>query len=110
MEYAVFAWGGQQFIGQPGDTIEGEKLAGQEGERVVFDQVLLYRTPKKTLVGDPYLPQLTVEGKIVKQGSGQKVRVARYKAKSRYRKVKGHRQLKTWVKIEKILVKSGKKE
>jgi large subunit ribosomal protein L21 len=109
MEYAVFAWGGQQFVARAGETIEGEKLEGKEGDRVLFDRVLLYRTAKKTLIGDPYLSQITVEGKVVKQGKAQKIRVAKYKAKSHYRRVRGHRQLKTQVRIEKILVKSEKK-
>jgi large subunit ribosomal protein L21 len=108
MEYAVFIWGGQQFIARAGETIEGEKLEGKEGDKVLFDQVLLYRTAQKMLIGDPYLPQIKVEAKIVKQGKAQKIRVAKYKAKTHYRRVRGHRQLKTQVKIEKILVKSEK--
>lgn len=108
MEYAIFLWGGKQYRALVGETIEGEELSGQEGEEFLFDQVLLHRTPKGVKIGSPYLEGVKVGALIVKKGGGEKVRVARYKAKSRYRRVKGHRQPKTTVKIEKILVKKVK--
>lgn len=108
MEYAIFFWGGKQYHAQVGQTIEGEVLPGQEGEKYLFDQVLFYRSQEEVNIGDPYLHEINIATVIVKQGRGEKIRVARYKAKSRYRKVKGHRQPKTWVKIDQILVKKVK--
>jgi large subunit ribosomal protein L21 len=109
MEYVIFFWGGKQYQGSVGQIVEGEKLPGETGGKHTFDQVLLYRGDKQVLVGDPYLEGVRVEATIVDQKKDKKIRVARYKAKSRRRRVRGHRQLKTSVKIEKILVKKGKK-
>lgn len=108
MDYTIFFWGGKQYRAGVGQVIGGEKLAGEEGSKHVFDQVLLCRMSSQVLIGDPYLKNAKLETTVVKQGKDKKIVVSRYKAKSRYRKTQGHRQPRTWVRLDKILVKGVK--
>ena len=77
----------------------------KKDEDVIFDSVLLVKDDDKVLVGQPVVKGAKVKGKVVDQILGEKIRIATYKAKSRYRKVKGHRDQLTRVLIEKIDVK-----
>ncbi len=99
---AVIKTGGKQYFVFPNQEIEVEKLVGQKGDKLVFDQVLLVLADELKL-GAPLVKGAKVQAQIVDQFKDKKIRVATYKAKSRYRKVKGHRQLKTKVKILKII-------
>lgn len=102
MDYAVVRIGGKQYKAARGDELLVEKLEGKEGDEVVFDQVLLLVTDKKIEIGQPLVAKAKIKAKILKQTKGKKIRVAKFRAKSRYRRVKGHRQLLTQIKIEKI--------
>lgn len=101
--YAIIATGGKQYKVTKGDVVKFEKLNGEAGDKVVFDQVLLV-SEKKVTVGDPYIADATVEGKIVEQGKDKKVIVYKYKSKTGYHKKNGHRQPITTVEIEKVLL------
>jgi large subunit ribosomal protein L21 len=75
-----------------------EKIAGEVGEKVSFDEVLLVDDGSKVQLGTPTL-KASVSAEVVEQGRAQKVTVIRYRAKSRYFKKNGHRQPFTKVKI-----------
>lgn len=105
MEYAVFASGGKQYKVSVGDVVELEKLEGNDGDSIIFDQVLLHVVDDSIVVGQPVVTGATVVAKILGQIKGEKIRVAKFKAKARYRKVYGHRQHLTRVQVEKISVK-----
>ncbi len=96
--YAIFVTGGKQYRASEGETIYVEKLAGAEGEEVVFDQVLLAGEK----VGNPLVEGAKVTGVIEKHGKGKKVIVFKMKAKKNYRKKQGHRQAYTKVVIKSI--------
>lgn len=100
MKYAVVKTGGKQYRISEGDVIEVEKINGDK--EVVFDQVLLYTADEVVKVGTPLLSGITVKASIVDQIKGEKIRVSKYKAKVRYRRVTGHRQLLTKLKIDSI--------
>ncbi len=102
MKYAVIKTGGKQYKVSEGEELFIEKIAGKNGDSVVFDQVLLLVNEKKADIGRPLVEKAKVKAKILAQTRGKKIRVAKFKAKSRYRRVKGHRQALTQVKIEKI--------
>lgn len=85
-----------------GDKIQIEKIEGQAGDKITFDQVLATLTDSDYQLGKPTLEGKTVEAKIVEQGRGDKIDVIKYKAKSRYRRKMGHRQHYTEVEITKI--------
>lgn len=65
---------------------------------------LMYSDGSKKLIGEPELKEVDVKASIVEEKLGKKIRVARFKKKSGYEKVKGHRQLISIIKIDKILV------
>jgi len=104
MEFAVIQTGGKQYTVSKGDIISIEKLTGdhKEGDKVVFDKVLLVDDGKDTTIGTPYIPKAAVKGTITKIGRAPKVVVVHYKQKSRYHKKNGHRQPFFQVKIESL--------
>jgi large subunit ribosomal protein L21 len=110
MKYAVFASGGKQYKVKEGDNVELEKLKAEAGGDVVFDDVLLLVSDDGVKVGQPNVAGVTIAAKVLEHTQGKKIRVAKFKAKARYRRVYGHRQEITKVQIEKIGVATEKKE
>jgi large subunit ribosomal protein L21 len=112
MVLAVIKTGGKQYIVTPGKKIkispsslklgETEKIKGKE---LIFDKVLLLEKNKKIEIGQPFIKNAKVIGKVLKQGKGKKVIVFKYKPKKRYKKKKGHRQKFIEVEIKKIETK-----
>lgn len=102
MKYAVFASGGKQYKVSEGDVVALEKLQAAEGEQVIFDTVLLLVEDSIVTVGQPTVFGVSLTAKVLEQTKGKKIRVAKFKAKARYRKVYGHRQSLTKVQIETI--------
>ena len=100
--FAVIKTGGKQYKVQDGDKILIEKLPQNDGENVSFDQVLLYVNSEDVKIGQPFIGDAKVVGKILEHGKGDKKIVFRYKSKTRYKKKKGHRQPYTKVQITKI--------
>jgi large subunit ribosomal protein L21 len=94
--YAVIQTGGKQYRVQPGDLISVEKLAGDIGAKVKFDQVLFAAKPsaENSLIwlGKPLLSGATVDAQIVDQGRGKKELIIKMKRRKDYRRVQGHRQ------------------
>jgi large subunit ribosomal protein L21 len=97
--YAVVATGGKQYRVQEGDTLRIEKIPGEVGADVAFDQVLMVSDGDDVKVGQPVVENAVVNGTIVEQGKGRKILVFKYKRRKRYRRKQGHRQLFTAVKI-----------
>ena len=99
---AVIKTGGKQYLVKPGDKIRIEKLEAKEGDEVTFSDVLLVEKNKKIEIGKPFLKEVKVSGKVLKQGRSEKVIIFKYKPKKRYKVKKGHRQPFTEVEILKI--------
>jgi len=103
MTFAVIQTGGKQYKVSEGDEIMIETLESKkEGDKIAFSEVLLTGSDKETTVGAPLVSGKKVEGIILAEGKSAKVSVVRFKAKSRWRKNKGHRQPFMKVRIEKI--------
>ena len=85
-----------------GDVIEVNRIAGEKGDKMKFDTVLLSHKDGKTLVGKPLVEKAVVEMEILEQFRGEKIHVKTFKAKSRYRRHIGHRQELTRLKVVKI--------
>ncbi len=100
--FAVIKTGGKQYLVEPGKSYRFEKISGEEGAKVNFDEVLLVSEGGKVDIGRPFVEGAEVLGKIVSQFKDEKVKVLKYKKRKRYRKTYGHRQPLTEVKIEKI--------
>ena len=101
---AIIVTGGKQYKVAEGDTLFIEKLEAEAGQEIVFDQVLAILDGDKATFGTPVVEGVSVEGKIVKNGKGKKIRIFKYNAKKGYRKRQGHRQPYTKVEIGKISV------
>ncbi len=100
--YAVIMTGGKQYRVAPGDQVKFEKLNGEVGNSVTFDKVLLTSDGENVKVGQPYLDNSKVIGRITRQGRNRKIIVFKYKRRKGYRLKQGHRQHFTLVNIENI--------
>src|SRR3989344_4220989 len=98
---AVIETGGKQYVVKSGDLLAVERLPGEPGAEIVFDRVLLTAADDGTSVkmGNPFISGTTVKGVVETQGRTKKINVIKYKRKVRYRKLHGHRQYVTKVKI-----------
>ncbi len=99
--YAVIRAGGKQYRVAPGDVIQIEKLSQADGENVQFDEVLAVSGSEGEL-GKP--SKAFVTGEVLGQGRGDKILVFHFKRKKQYKKLNGHRQPYTAVKITGINV------
>ena len=102
--YAVIQTGGKQYRVEPGKTIAVEKLAGEAGAQVVFDQVLLVSSGDggNVTVGKPTVAGAKVTGEIVEQTRGDKLVVFKVRRRKNYVRRNGHRQDLTVVKVAEI--------
>lgn len=101
--HAVIKTGGKQYIVRPGDIIDIEKIPGEPGEEVNFEEVLLVSPDGEDVkVGSPVVESASVEGRIVRQKKGDKIVVFKFKRRKGYRKKAGHRQNLTSVEITSI--------
>ena len=107
MAYAIVEISGKQFKVEANSTLVVDKLDGQVGDTLSFETVLMMVDGDNVEVGAPYLAGQIVTAEVTDQTKDKKIRVAKFKSKSRYRKVYGHRQH-----ITKLLIKSlsGKKQ
>ncbi|MBI2036684.1 50S ribosomal protein L21 [Candidatus Microgenomates bacterium] len=109
MNYAVIRTGGKQYKVSVGDVVEIDKLPVEKDKEIVFDEVLLLAWDGQIKIGTPTLTGITAKAKVLEQKKGEKVRVAKFKSKVRYRRVMGFRPLLTKIKIEKIEEVKAKK-
>lgn len=100
MTFAIIKTGGKQYRVSEGDVLTIEKLAETaKGEKVTFTEVLLLDREGDVQIGTPTLAGVSVSAEVVDEGLGKKVSVIHYKAKVRHKKISGHRQPFTKVKI-----------
>lgn len=108
MEYVVFRTGGKQYRVRHGDILEVDKLPVEKDAIITFEDVLLWVGDGNIKVGTPRVSDVKVKAKVLDQVKGEKIRVAKFKAKVRYRRVMGFRAHLTRIQIEKIeSLKSG---
>lgn len=97
--YAVIETGGKQYRVQKGDVLRVERLAGDSGDKVSFDRVLLVADGDKLSVGRPYVEGGSVEGTVRGQGRARKIEIIKFRRRKHHMKRQGHRQLFTEVEI-----------
>lgn len=107
MNYAVIETGGKQIKVNPGLIVEVERLSGEANDTLSFDKVLMRVSEGKAEIGTPYLSNVIVRAKLLEQAKGEKIKVLRFLAKSRYRKRHGHRQAISRIQIEAIEAKGA---
>lgn len=97
--YAVIRTGGKQYKVAEDEIIYVEKLAGDKGENVVFNDVLMVGGTDAPKIGTPLVEGASVAGEVIEQTRGDKIIVFKKNRRQGYRRKKGHRQLLTCVRI-----------
>jgi large subunit ribosomal protein L21 len=99
--YAVIRTGGKQYRVSEGDRLRVEKLDGQVGDSLQFDQVLMLGGDKLQ-IGKPLIAGAKVTAEIVAQDRAKKIIVYKYRRRKNYRRKAGHRQPFTELKVTAI--------
>ncbi|MEZ5935099.1 MAG: 50S ribosomal protein L21 [Alphaproteobacteria bacterium] len=99
--YAVIKTGGKQYRVAAGDVIKVEKLAGEVGANVDFDQVLMIGGDEPK-IGAPLVDGAVVSAEVLEQGKADKVLIFKKKRRHKYRRTRGHRQHQTVLRISGI--------
>jgi large subunit ribosomal protein L21 len=101
--YAIIKTGGKQYKVEEGLSLVVEKLNEAEvGQEVILGQVLLLADGDKATVGKPIVEGAKVLATVVAQKRAPKVLVFKRKPKKGYKKLQGHRQYVTEIKVTKI--------
>ncbi len=103
-KYAIVKLAGKQFKVSEGEEFRVNRLDQEVDQEFETDQVLLVHDGEKAKVGTPLVKGAKVKFKVLDNFRSKKLRVGKFKAKSRYRRVKGHRQHLT--KLEVISIKA----
>jgi large subunit ribosomal protein L21 len=102
--YAVIKTGGKQHRVSEGDVLVVEKINGNKGDTVSFDEVLMVAKEGSIRVGTPYLDGARVVGEIMEQTKDRKITVFKMKRRKGFHKKTGHRQKLTRMKIREISI------
>ncbi|MBL8838151.1 MAG: 50S ribosomal protein L21 [Alphaproteobacteria bacterium] len=101
--YAVIRTGGKQYKVAKNDVITIEKLAGEKGDTVSFDEVLMVGGDGAATIGAPLVAGAKVTGTVLDQGKGDKVIIFKKRRRKNSRRKNGHRQFETVVRIADIV-------
>lgn len=100
--YAVFRTGGKQYRASKGDKLRVERLDAEVGDTIEFDQVLLVGEGANVKLGAPIVEGGKVEAKVTAQGRAKKIDVLKFKRRTNYKRLRGHRQHFTEVEVTSI--------
>ena len=100
--FAVIKTGGKQYKVQQGDVLQVEKLGLEKDKTITFEEVLLVEDGQKTLIGTPFIEKAKVHAVVIENFKDDKVIVFKKKRRKQYKKMRGHRQELSRVRIEDI--------
>ncbi len=106
--FAVIKTGGKQYKVAADDLVKIEKLDGEAGDSVTFEDVLMVGEEGAVNVGAPFVDGASVAGEVVEQGRGRKIIIFKKRRRQNSRRKNGHRQYFTTVKITDILTGGAK--
>jgi len=106
--FAVLKTGGKQYKVAKNDIIEIERLPGEAGETIVFDQILMVGDGAGATAGAPLIAGASVAGTLLEQAKGDKVIIFKKRRRHNYRRKRGHRQELSIVRIDEILTDGAK--
>jgi large subunit ribosomal protein L21 len=101
--YAIIETGGKQYKVSEGDILKIEKVDNKK--TVTFDNVLMVSDGDKVTFGNPFVSSVKVTADVLETGKAKKVLVFKQKPRKGFRRLRGHRQLYTKVKIKSIQFK-----
>jgi large subunit ribosomal protein L21 len=97
--YAVIKTGGKQYRVQAGDLLVVEKLEGEPGAKVAFEEVLMIGEGADVVVGAPLVDGAAVSATLVETRKGDKIKVFKKIRRQGYRRTQGHRQAETVLRV-----------
>ena len=97
--YAVIKTGGKQYRVQAGDLLVVEKLDGEPGAAVAFDDVLMIGEGAEVTVGAPLIEGASVSATLVETRKGDKIKVFKKIRRQGYRRTQGHRQFQSVLRV-----------
>ena len=106
--FAVLKTGGKQYKVAKDDVIEIERLPGEAGAQILFDQVLMLGDGAAATAGAPLIAGASVAGTLLAQTQGDKVIIFKKRRRHNYRRKRGHRQELSRVRIDEILTDGAK--
>jgi len=106
--YAVIKTGGKQYRVKPDDVLEIERLPGEAGDILEFDQVLMLSGDAGVEIGTPVISGAIVAAELVEQTRGDKIKIFKKKRRKHYRRTMGHRQDLSQIRITEILTGGAK--
>lgn len=106
--YAVIRTGGKQYRVAADDVLEIERIPGNAGDTIDFDQVLMVSGDNGATIGTPLVKDASVSAELVEHFRGQKITIFKKKRRTTYRRKQGHRQELTRVRITDILADGAK--
>ena len=102
--FVIIKTGGKQYKIQPGDIVKLELLGDEKGKKVTFNDVLVCNHEGKDLIGSPFLKNVEVKGEILENKKGKKVIVFKKRRRHNSRRLNGHRQGISVVKINEVIL------
>lgn len=106
--YAVIRTGGKQYRVAPDDVLDIERISGEAGDTIEFNDVLMVGGDAEPQVGTPHIDGASVAAELVEHLRGQKILIFKKKRRTTYRRKQGHRQELTKVRITQILTDGAK--
>jgi large subunit ribosomal protein L21 len=100
--YAVIKTGGKQYRVKPGDVLVVERLEGDPGAKLAFDQVLMVGEGEAVTVGAPVVEGASVAATLIETRKGEKVKIFKKMRRQGYRRTRGHRQLESVLRVTAI--------
>ena len=97
--FAIISSGGKQYKVSENTVLTVSKLAGNPGDKITIDEVLFASDGKEFSLGDPQIKGAKVDAEIVKQDRDRKILVFKKKRRKNYRRMNGHRQDITFLKV-----------
>lgn len=97
--YAIVNINGVQTRVTPDEVLRVQRLSGEPGKKLTFDQVLLVADGDTISVGQPYVKGASLTAEVVEHLRGEKIRVFKFKRRREYRKRRGHRDELTTIRV-----------
>ena len=104
MKYAIIEISGRQFWIETGKYYDLNRIPTKLGNNIVLNRILLFNNDGELLIGQPYLKNIKIEGKILQHLKSNKTISYKMKRKKKTRKKKGHRQKLTRILIQNITI------
>ena len=107
MNYAVLKSGGKQYKVSAGDVILVEKILGESGSKITFEDIVMMGEGAQIHIEESELKAASVTGEVIEQTRGPKLIIFKKKRRQNYRRKKGHKQDLTAIRIKSIDLKKS---